>query len=117
MGSASVPPLETSTGTQILQTPDLPAATAYSESEFGTPRTTLETSVLPEYTGPSHNPEPMTAQAEVSFSIWSYVFLCELGYPLHPFYLSFSCLVILLNNARLRLSFMFMQEALDLRFP
>lgn len=68
MGSASVPPLETSTGTQILQTPDLPASAAYSESEFGTPRTTLENSVRPEYTGPSHNPEPMTAEAEVSLS-------------------------------------------------
>lgn len=116
MGSASVPPFETSIGTQILQTPDLPVSTAYSESEFGTPRTILEESVCPEHTGPSHNPEPMTAEAEVSLSIWSYLFSCELCYPLHPFCFSFSCLVILLNNAR-PVSFMFLQEALDLRFP
>ncbi|PRQ54495.1 putative rad21/Rec8-like protein [Rosa chinensis] len=61
VGSASVHSLEINTGTQILQTPDLQVSAG---SEFGTLTMLGEGGVHPDYTGPSHNPESMTAEAE-----------------------------------------------------
>ncbi|KAM1064654.1 hypothetical protein EV2_029457 [Malus domestica] len=55
--SASVPPLEASTGTQILLTPDQTASTRFHESVNETPKTMFEEWVGPENTGLSNNPE------------------------------------------------------------
>ncbi|ONI20290.1 hypothetical protein PRUPE_2G007300 [Prunus persica] len=63
--SASVPPLETSAGTQILQTPDLPSSIGFHESVFETPRTIFEEQLRPENTGLSDTPDLRnTAEAE-----------------------------------------------------
>ncbi|KAM1263685.1 hypothetical protein TB2_028200 [Malus domestica] len=55
--SASVPPLEASTGTQILLTPDQTASTRFHESVNETPKTMFEEWVGLENTGLSNNPE------------------------------------------------------------
>ncbi|XP_004308212.1 PREDICTED: sister chromatid cohesion 1 protein 3 [Fragaria vesca subsp. vesca] len=64
MGSASVPSLETNSGTHILQTPDLTVSPGYRESEFGTPMSTSEKGVHPEYTVISQNVESTIAEPE-----------------------------------------------------
>lgn len=68
LGSVSVPPLETSTGTQILQTPDLQASTGVYESDFELPRTIFGERLGLENAGLSDTPDfRNTAEAEVSY--------------------------------------------------
>lgn len=105
MGSASVPSPETNSGTHILQTPDLTVSPGYRESEFGTPMSTSEKGVHPEYTVISQNVESTIAEPEVSFEylvVCIFILYIPSAFPFH-------FLVLLLNSALCSSSFLFMR--------